>query len=133
MAKKSAQKTHNFRFDYEFPIRDVSTSRTPVLIGHGDRDRIVPLRHAQELFKYYGIPDKQLYIFEGEHFRARPYHWYAMAARFVYRRLGLSATPRFYEHVYGQSLLHVGCPSSVFADLKHVQAIQDDEPCDVSL
>jgi fermentation-respiration switch protein FrsA (DUF1100 family) len=94
--RKSARSDFGFVFDVAFPIRDVPKARTPVLLGHGARDNFVPLAHSRRIFSAYGLADKQLYVFDAEHFKSRPYHWYGVAGRFVYKKLGRAAGgPRF--------------------------------------
>jgi hypothetical protein len=39
--------------------------------------------------------------------------------------MGIDARPRFFDGVYGGSVLHVGTAERVFADLRIVQPIED--------
>jgi hypothetical protein len=75
----------------------------------------------------YGLADKQLYVFDAQHFKSRPYHWYEVAGRFVYKKLGIAARPRFYESVYGESQLHIGTADKILRDLMVVQSICNDQ------
>lgn len=99
------------------PIREVPFSHTPLLMGHGKQDTFVPLPQAQVLFDTYGFQDKQLYIFDARHNSVRPYQWYETASRFVYRKLGLTPTKRFYDAVYNSSMLHSGIHSVILEDI----------------
>jgi hypothetical protein len=58
-----------------------------------------------------------MYLFDADHTSSRPYHWYEMAARFIYRKLGIDARPRFYEKVYGQSKLYIGDQAAILEEL----------------
>jgi len=58
----------------------------PLLLMHGDVDRVIPLRHSQELFERAGEP-KQFWVAEGAHhaalFYAHPDEWTARVLGFL--------------------------------------------------
>ena len=106
--KKQTKKIYGVDIDYHFPMEDIKMAKAPLLIGHGKQDNFVPPRQSEKLFMKYGTLNKQLYIFDATHFKSRPYFWYEMAAKFIYRNSKINVKPRFYENVYGKSLLHIG-------------------------
>lgn len=118
---KQAKKIVGPTLDISYPIKDVSFSSTPLLMGHGKIDSFVSVGQAQELFNKYGCSDKQLYVFNAKHNTARPNQWYEAAARFVYRKLGIDQKPRMYDIEYRNSLLHVGELDFVLADYTESQ------------
>jgi len=58
----------------------------PLLLMHGDADRVIPLRHSQQLFERAGEP-KQFWVAEGAHhaalFNAHPDEWAARVLGFL--------------------------------------------------
>lgn len=118
IVRKKVMKYYKIEVDYDFPIRDIPASSTPLLIGHGTFDTIVPISEAEYIYDRYGSRDKQLYMFEAKHFKSRPHHWYAFAGKFLYRKLGMSTKPRSYDEVYRGSQLHIGQIPEIFEDLR---------------
>ena len=118
---KQAKKIVGPSLDIQYPIKDVSFSATPLLMGHGKIDSFVSVSQAQELFNKYGCSDKQLYVFNAKHNTARPNQWYEAAARFVYRKLGIDQKPRMYDIEYRNALLHIGELDYVLADYTETQ------------
>jgi predicted esterase len=119
IVQAEALRTLKMNIDYPFPINFVQFAQTPLLLGHGNADGFVPIYHSEAIFAEYGGSNKQLYIFEAQHNTSRPSHWYRSAGRFVYRRLGVDALVRSYEHVYRTSLLHAGPLVVVMKDLEN--------------
>jgi hypothetical protein len=103
--------------NYPFPIKFVPFAQTPLMLGHGTRDRFIPLTHSERLFTHYGDARKQLYTFDARHNSPRPYHWYHTAARFIYRQTGLNRVVRPYNRVFASSDLHVGNIQTVIQDI----------------
>lgn len=131
---KQAKKIVGPTLDIQYPIKDVSFSSTPLLMGHGKIDSFVSVSQAQELFNKYGCSDKQLYVFNAKHNTARPNQWYEAAARFVYRKLGIDQKPRMYDIEYRNALLHVGELNYVLADYTETQlAVSLDVPVQVAV
>ena len=129
---KEALKIVGPSFDITYPLKDVSYSSTPLLLGHGKVDAFVPLNHAKDLFNQYGCLDKQFYIFDGNHNTSRPNQWYETAARFIYRKLGIDMKPRVYEKVYKNALLHIGILDDVLDEyangISGTQYLHDPNP-----
>ncbi|OHT16719.1 hypothetical protein TRFO_12978 [Tritrichomonas foetus] len=119
--KKEAEKIVGPALDVTYPLKDVTFSTTPLLMGHGKIDTFVPIQQAQQLFDRYGCSDKQLYIFNAKHNTTRPNQWYETAARFVYRKLGIDQKPRLYDSEYRNSLLHVGQLETVLVEVIEMQ------------
>ncbi|OHT14456.1 hypothetical protein TRFO_43041 [Tritrichomonas foetus] len=131
MLKNEVKKYFNFDIDYKFPLADVINARTPLLMGHGKQDTFVSLKQGEKIFQKYGTLNKQLYVFDATHFKSRPYFWYEMAARFVYRYAEIDVKPRFYEFVYGGSMLHVGDVEDVMNDLRAQLVESESEVSDI--
>ena len=108
MIEDEVLRMYGMEVDYEFPIRDLGQAQTPLLIGHGTIDTFVPQAEGRKIFDSYGCREKQLYLFEANHFKSRPAGWYEAAARFLYRKMGFGDVPRNYDIVYTQSNLHMG-------------------------
>ena len=100
-----------------YPISEVPSSRTPLLMGHGKQDSFIPLNQAQILFENYGCNDKQLYVFDAMHNTLRPSVWYEAASRFIYRKLGLNILSRHYEIFLNASFIHSGLKSQILEDI----------------
>ena len=69
----------------------------PLLLMHGDADRVIPLQHSRELFARAGEP-KQLWVAEGAHhaalFNAHPDEWTARVLDFLAAALARPGGPR---------------------------------------
>lgn len=135
MTKKQVRRIYDINVDYDFPRRDIPSASTPLLIGHGTNDGVVPVSEAEFIYNTYGAKDKQLYLFEAKHFKSRPHHWYAFAGRFLYRKLGMSTKPREYDNVYRQSLLHIGALNDILDHIRidtfHVDYMTESESLSV--
>ena len=118
MVRDEVRKMYGMEVDYEFPKRDLPNGRTPLIIGHGSIDTFVPASEGRKIFDCYGFADKQLYLFNANHFKSRPASWYQAAARFVYRKFGFNDMPRDYDAVYTQSQLHMGDVDDIIRDLQ---------------
>jgi pimeloyl-ACP methyl ester carboxylesterase len=99
------------------PLDVVANADIPLLLGHGNEDSFVPLAQGSLLFGRYGCAEKEMVVFPGQHNTPRPHQWYEVAARFVYRALGVRATVRDYDEIDASAVIHVGDSDTVMCEL----------------
>jgi predicted esterase len=121
IVQAQARRTTAVNIDYPFPINFVQYAQTPVMLGHGSRDRFVPFTHCEAIFERYGSANKQLCRFDSKHNSPRPSHWYRTVARFIYRHLGMDAQVRSYDAVYSSAKLHVGEREAVRLEIQEAK------------
>jgi alpha-beta hydrolase superfamily lysophospholipase len=108
-----------------FPINIVQYAQTPLLMGHGSLDTFVPVEQSRKIFAKYGHKNKQLYIFEAKHNTPRPWDWYHIAARFMYRETGIEAKVKNYNEIFRDAELHVGSGELVLQDIARSVAFKE--------
>jgi fermentation-respiration switch protein FrsA (DUF1100 family) len=79
MTSASASLVHN-QFDN---LAKISRCPAPILIAHGDRDRLIPLSQGQKLFDA-AHPPKQFVLMKGyDHNDPYPPEFYSALAKFL--------------------------------------------------
>jgi hypothetical protein len=120
--KKKIQDRVQMVVNCKVPLGVVDHAETPLLLGHGNEDCLVPLTQGTLVFGRYGCQEKELMVFPGQHNSMRPRQWYESGGRFVYRYLGVRAAVRDYDEVDASSVIHVGESDAVICELYHQQA-----------
>ncbi|KAH0788090.1 Clan SC, family S9, unassigned serine peptidase [Histomonas meleagridis] len=86
--RRKIQTVAGFNIDDVEPIKDCSTSTTPLFIIHGANDTFIPCEHSKRIFDAYGGP-KHIELVPGNHNSQRPQEVIVMAVQHIANAFGI--------------------------------------------
>ena len=81
--KREVRKMSGLECDSIRPIDDAAKSEVPLLLGHSQRDEIIPFEQATQIFEAYKGGNKTFVPFRGQHNDRRGEEWRKQCMRFI--------------------------------------------------